>query len=154
MKAFSSGADARRLPLHHPIIVPCRAVIALMMSRGDRCKVSVSGSEIARRFDSPMLSRITAQKAAEHASLADLASVARLKASRAARPAPATRSAGTGKSGLAPNSPPPAPGGVLRTAQTVSSHTPNRKPNRSHSANTARADLLMAIFLGTKLMRG
>jgi hypothetical protein len=64
-----------------PVIVPWRAVIALMMSDGGKCKVSVSGSEIARRFNSPMLSRIVAQKAAEHAGQADLASVARLKAS-------------------------------------------------------------------------
>jgi hypothetical protein len=63
----------------------------------------VSESEIARRFDSPMLSRIAAQKAAETASQADLASVARLKASRTAGPSPAARSAGAGKSGLARN---------------------------------------------------
>ncbi len=133
-----------------PVIFSWRAVIALMMSRGDRFKVSVSGSEIARRFDSPILSRIAAQKAAEHASQAELASVARLKASWAAGPAPVARSAGTGKFSLARNSP---PRGVLRTAQTLSSHTPNRKPNRPHSANTARVDRLMAIFHGTKLVR-
>ncbi len=110
----------------------------------------MSGSEIARRFDSPiMLSRIAAQKAAEHVSQDALASVARLKASLSAGPSPAARSAGTGKSGLARNGP---PGCVLRTAQTVSSHTPNRKPNWSHSANTARADRLMAIFHGIKLV--
>jgi hypothetical protein len=74
-----------------------------MMSRGDRWRVSVSGSETARRSDSPMLSRIAAQKAAEHASQDDLASVARLKASRTAGPSPAARSAGAGKSGLAHN---------------------------------------------------
>jgi hypothetical protein len=66
----------------------------------------VSGSEIARRFDSPMLSRIAAQKAAEHASQDALASVARLKASRTAGSSPAARSAGAGKSGLARNGPP------------------------------------------------
>jgi hypothetical protein len=89
-----------------PVIVPWRAVIALMMSRGDRWRVSVSGSEIARRFDSHMLSRIAAQKAAETANQADLAAVARLKASRTAGPSPAARSAGAGKSGLARNGPP------------------------------------------------
>jgi hypothetical protein len=54
-----------------------------------------------------MLSSIAAQKAAEHASQADLASMARLKASRAAGPAPTARSAGTGKCGLSrkPHSP-------------------------------------------------
>ncbi len=70
----------------------------------------MSGSEIARRFDSPMLSKIAAQKAAETAkNQAALAAVARLKASRTAGPSPATRSAGAGKSGLARNCP---PGGV------------------------------------------
>jgi hypothetical protein len=55
------------------------------------CQLSLSltrpacqGSEIARRFDSPMLSRIATQIAAEHASQAALASVARYKASQAA----------------------------------------------------------------------
>jgi len=71
----------------------------------------VSGSAMARRFDSPMLSRIAAQKAAEHASQDALASVARLKASRTAGPLPAAWPAGAGKSGLARNCP---PGGVLR----------------------------------------
>ncbi len=80
-----------------PVIVPWRAAIALIMSRGNRCKVSVSGSEIARRFDSPILFRIAGQKEAEHASQVDLASVARWKASRAAGP---------GKSGLTRNAPP------------------------------------------------
>ncbi len=61
------------------------------------------GSEIARRFDSPMLSRIAAQKAAETANQAALAVVARLKASRTAGPSPGARSAGAGKSGLARN---------------------------------------------------
>jgi hypothetical protein len=111
----------------------------------------VAGSEIPRRFDSPMLSRIAAQKAAETVNQADLAAVARLKASRTAGPSPAARSTGAGKSGLARNGP---PGGVLRIAQTWSSHTLNRKPNWSHSANTARADRLRAIFHGTKLVRG
>ncbi len=69
----------------------------------------MSGSEIARRFDSPMLSRITAQKAAETANQAALAAVARLKASRTAGPSPVARSAGAGKSGLARNC---HPGGV------------------------------------------
>jgi hypothetical protein len=117
------------------------------MSRRDRCRVSVSGSEIARLFDSPMLSRIAAQKAAEHASQVALASVGRLKVSRAAGSAPAARSAGTGKSGLARNDP---LGGMLRTAQTASSHTLNRNSKVSHSANTVRADGLMAIFYDTK----
>ncbi len=53
-----------------------------------------------------MLSRIAAQKAAEHASQDDLAAVARLKASRTEGPSPAARSAGAGKSGLARNAPP------------------------------------------------
>jgi hypothetical protein len=121
-----------------------------MMSRGDRCRVSVSGSEIARRFDSSMFSRSATQKAAEHASQAALASVARLKASRAVGPAPVARSAGTVKSGLSV----PQPGGVLKTAQTASSHTPNRNPKVSHSANTPRVARLMATFHGTKLVRG
>ncbi len=73
---------------------------------------------------SPMLSRIAAQKDAEHASEAALESVARLKASRAAGFALAPKAAGTGNSGLSRNTP---PAGVLRTAQTASSHTPNRK---------------------------
>ncbi len=72
--------------------------------------MSVSGSEIARRFDSPMLSRIAAQKAAETVNQAALVAVARLKASRTAGPSPAARSAGAGKSGLARNTP---PGGVV-----------------------------------------
>jgi hypothetical protein len=91
---------------------------------------------MARQFASPMLSRIAAQKDAEHASQAALESVARLKPSRAAGLAPAPKAAGTGNSGLFHNTP---PGGVLRTAQTASSHTPNRKPKSSHLANTARA---------------
>ncbi len=53
-----------------------------------------------------MLSRIAAQKAAEHASQDARASVARLNASRTAGPSPAARAAGAGKSGLARNSPP------------------------------------------------
>ncbi len=118
---------------------------------GDKCMVSVSGSEIARRFDSPMLSKIAAQKAAEHGSQAALASVARLNTSRAAGPALAVRSAGTEKLGLARNGP---PGGMLRTAQTASSHTPNRYPKVSHSANTPRAARLITTFHGIKLVRG
>jgi hypothetical protein len=105
-----------------------------MMSRGDRCRVSVRGSEIDRRFDAPMLSRRVTQKEAEHANHAALLSVARLKASRAARPAPAARAAGSGKSGLALNCQ-----RVLRRAQRASSHTPNRNPKGYHSANTPRA---------------
>ncbi len=105
MKAFSSEADARRLPLY-PSLPPWRTVIALMMSHGDRCRVFVSGSEITKQFDSPMLFRIATQKAAEHASQADLEFVAHLKTSRAAGPALARRSAGTGKSGLTRNAPP------------------------------------------------
>ncbi len=58
---------------------------------------------------------------------------------------------GAGNSGLSRNTP---PGGVLRTAQTASSHTLNRKPKSSHSANTARAALLIATFHGAKLVRG
>jgi hypothetical protein len=96
----------RKASTSTPVIVPWRAVIALMMSREDRWRVSVSGSEIARRFGSPMLSRIAAQKAAETANQADLAAVARLKASRTAGPSPAARSAGARKSGLARNAPP------------------------------------------------
>ncbi len=66
-----------------------------------------SRSEMARRFASPMLSRIAKQKETEHASHAPLLSVARLKASRAAGLAPAARAAESGKSGLARNIPPP-----------------------------------------------
>jgi hypothetical protein len=93
----------RRASTSAPVIAPWRTVIALMMSREDRCRVSVSGSEIDRRFDAPMLSRRAAQKETEHANHAALLSVARLKASRAAGPAPAARAAGSGKSGLALN---------------------------------------------------
>jgi hypothetical protein len=108
---------------------------------------------MARRFASPMLSRIAAQKDAEHASQAALESVARLKKSRAAGLAPAPKAAGAGNAGLSRNTP---PAGVLRTAQTASSHTPKRKSKSSHSANTntARAALLIATFHGTKLVRG
>jgi hypothetical protein len=90
--------------------------------------VSVAASEIARRLPSPMLSRMAAQKDAEHASHAALESVARLKMSQAAGFALAPKSAGAGNSGLARNTP---PAGVLRTAQTASSHTPKRKPRSS-----------------------
>ena len=107
----------------------------------------MTGSAIARRFDSPMLSRIATAKAAEHASQAALESVERLKTSRAVGPALACRSAGIGKSRRALNC---CPGGVLRTAQTASSHTLNRNSKVSHSANTVRADGLMAIFYDTK----
>ncbi len=109
------------------------------------------GSEIARRFASPMLSRIANKKAAKHASNAALLSVARLKASRAAGLAPAARAAGSEKSGLAFNGP---PGGVLRRAQRASSQTANRNPKASHSANTPRAARSMASFQGTRLARG
>ena len=113
--------------------------------------MSVAGSEIARRLASPMLSRIAAQKDAEHASQAALESVARLKTSRAAGLAAAPKAAGAGNSGLSRNTP---PAGVLRTAQTASSHTPKRKPKSSHSANTARAARLIATFHGTRFVRG
>jgi hypothetical protein len=106
---------------------------------------------MARRFASPMLSRIAAQKDAEHASQAALESMARLKTSRAAGLAPAPKAAGAGNSDLSRSAP---PGGVLRTAQTASSHTPNRKPKSSHSANTARTARFIATFHGTKLVRG
>ena len=113
--------------------------------------MSVAGSEIERRLPSPMLSSIAAQKEAEHESQAALESVARLKMSRAAGLALAPKSAGAGNSGLSRNTP---PAGVLRTAQTASSHTPKRKPKSSHSANTARAARLIATFPGTRLVRG
>jgi hypothetical protein len=74
---------------------------------------------MARRFASPMLSMIAAQKDAEHASQAALESVARLKkTSWAAGLEPAPKAAGAGNSDLSRNTP---PGGVLRTAQTASS---------------------------------
>ncbi len=60
----------RRRSTSAPVTVLWRAVIALMMSRGVRLRVSVTGSAIVRRFDSPMLSRIATAKAAEHASQA------------------------------------------------------------------------------------
>jgi hypothetical protein len=104
-----------------------------------------------RRFASPMLSRIAAQKDTEHASQAALEFVARLKTSWAAGLALAPKAAGAGNFGLSRNNP---PGGLLRTVQTASSHKPNRKPKSSHSANTARAALLIATFHGTKLVRG
>jgi hypothetical protein len=63
-----------------------------------------------------MLSKIANKKEAEHASNAALLSVARLKASRAAGLAPAARAAGSGKSGLALNSP---PGGVEESPESV-----------------------------------
>jgi hypothetical protein len=61
------------------------------------------------------------------------------------------KAAGAENSGLSRNTP---PAGVLRTAQIASSHTPNRKPKSSHSANIARAALLITTFHGTKLVRG
>ncbi len=57
------------------VIASWRTVLALVISRGFRCRVCVSGSEIARRFDSSMFSRVATQKAAGHASQAALASV-------------------------------------------------------------------------------
>jgi hypothetical protein len=95
---------------------------------------------MARRLASPMLAlaRIVKQKDAEHAGLAALLSMsmARLKVSRAAGLAPVARAAGSGKSGLTHNTPPQ---GVLRRAKAkrASSHTPNRNPKVSHSANAA-----------------
>ena len=59
-----------------------------------------------RNGKAPMLSRIAAQKDAEHASQADLESVARLKTSRAAGLALAPKAAGAGNSGLSRNTPP------------------------------------------------
>ena len=53
-----------------------------------------------------MLSRIAAQKDAEHASQAALESVARLKTSQAGVLAPASKAAGAGNSGLSRNTPP------------------------------------------------
>ena len=125
MAVSSLKVDAKGLPPHPSLSREGRRVIAVMISRGVRLRVSVTGSAIARRFDSPMLSRIATAKAAEHTSQAALESVARLKTSRAAGPALACRSAGIGKSGRALNY---FPAGVLRIAQTSSSHTPNRKP--------------------------
>ncbi len=102
----------RRASTSAPVITPWRAVIAMMTPRGVRWRVSVSGSEIARRFASSMLLRIANKKEAAHASNAALLSVARLKASRAAGfLAPAARAAGCGKSGLALNCPPRDSGG-------------------------------------------
>ncbi len=46
------------------------------------------------------------------------------------------------------------PGGMLRTAQTASSHKLNKIPKASHSANTPRTARLIAIFYGTELVRG
>ncbi len=71
----------------------------------------MTGSAIARQFDSPMLSRIATAKAAEHASKPALEYVARLKTSRAAGPALAQP--GSGNLG-APST--VAPGEVLRIA--------------------------------------
>ena len=62
----------------------------------------------------------------------------------------APKESGAGNSGLSRNTP---PAGVLRTAQTASSHTPKRKPKSSHSANTARAARLIATFHGTRFVR-
>jgi hypothetical protein len=88
--------------------------------------MSVSGSAIARRLASPMLLRIAAQKDVEHTSQVVLEYVASLKTSRAAGLAPAPNKAtGAENSGLSRNIP---PAGVLKIAQTASSHTPKRKP--------------------------
>jgi hypothetical protein len=84
----------------------------------------VRGSEIARRFASPMLSRIANKKEAEHASNAVLLSLARLKVSRAAGLAPVARAAGSGKFGLALNG---YPGGGVRRAQRASSQSDGEK---------------------------
>ncbi len=120
------------------------------------------GSEIARRFASPMLSRIANKKEASHASNAALLSVVRLKASWAAGLAPVARAAGSGKSGLALNglqtpdklSAVSYPGGVLRIAQRASSQTVNRNQKASHSTNTPRAARFTTSFKGTNLARG
>jgi hypothetical protein len=125
MTVSSSEADAKGLPPHPSLSRGEQSVTALMIARGVRLRVSVTGSAIERRFDSPMLSRIATAKAAEHANQAALESVVRLKTSRAAGLAVAERSGRIGKSDLSRNAP---PGGLLRTAQTASSHTPNRKP--------------------------
>ncbi len=61
---------------------------------------------MARRFASPMLSRIAAQKDAEYASQAALESVARLKTSLAAGLVPAPKAAGAGNYGLSRITPP------------------------------------------------
>jgi hypothetical protein len=84
-----------------------------------------------------MLSRIAAQKAAEHASQDDLASVARLKASRTARPSPAARSAGAGKSGLA-RSTPPGGGGVEDSPDRVVAYTEQETESVPFSEHGAR----------------
>ena len=78
---------------------------------------------MARRFASPMLSRIAAQKDAEHASQAAMEeeSVARLKTSRAAGLAPAPKAAGAGKSGLIDPQLPPG-GGVEDSPDCVVAH--------------------------------
>ncbi len=78
------------------------------------------GSAIARRFASPMLSRIAAQKDAELASQAALESVARLKTSRAAGLALASKAAGAGNSGLSRNTP---SGSVEDSPECVVAHT-------------------------------
>ncbi len=116
--------------------------IMFILSLGATKKKRVLQGTVVLRTQYPArvpLFRIAAQKAAATASQADLASVARLKASRTAGLSPAARSAGAGKSGLAHDG--PQRGGVLRTAQTGSTHTPNRKPNWSHSANPVEGDL-------------
>ncbi len=41
----------RKASTSEPVIAPWRTVIALTMSHGDKCRASVSESEITRRFD-------------------------------------------------------------------------------------------------------
>ncbi len=80
--SFFFKEGGRKASTSAPFISPWRTVVALMMSRGDRVGVSVSGSEIAWRFDSPMISRIATQKVAKQSNQSALASVTRLNASR------------------------------------------------------------------------
>ncbi len=101
---------------------------------------------MARRFASPMLSRIAAQKDADHASQAALKSVAHLKTSRVAGLVPAPKAAGAGNSGLSLITP---WGSVEDSPDCVVTHV-----IPSHSANTARAARFIATFLITKLVRG
>ncbi len=92
----------------------------------DRCRVSVRGSEIARRLASPMLSRIAKQKDAEDASYAALLFVARLKACvTGSRVSAGGKDSGLRKSGLPRNAP---PGGVLRRAQAHVEQEPEGIP--------------------------
>jgi hypothetical protein len=90
---------------------------------------------MARRFDSPMLSKMAAQKEAENASQVALDSMARLKATRAAGLAPATRAAGFGKSGLTLNGP---PGGVEGSPESVVAHAEQEREGIPLSKHGAR----------------